>query len=157
MTIDQFLTLLDGVRQSTNGKWQFRCPAHEDKNPSAWCCEGKQGDGAIMVGCATGCTVHDICGALGIRVSDLFPDTYSKRNLSFMERQRAMAKAKAKQTRRQRTEQAIAQAQIAIIAAMDVIDDMAAGRKPTANTRRFLAARSMELLNADAKIRGFDT
>lgn len=156
MTIDQFLALLDGVRQSTNGKWQFRCPAHEDKTPSAWCAEGRHGDGAIMVGCAVGCTVHDICGALGIRVADLFPDT-NLRKLSFVERQRAMAKAKAKQTRAQRTEEAIAAAQLAIIACMDVVDDMAEGRKPTANTRRFLAARSMELLNADAKIRGFDT
>lgn len=155
MNLEQFLTLLDGVRRSGE-KYQFRCPAHEDRNPSAWCAEGRRGDGAIMVGCAAGCTVHDICGALGIRVADLFPDTYNKRNLSFMERQRAMAKAKAKQTRRQRTEQAIAQAQLAIIACMDVIDDMAEGRKPTANTRRFLAARSTDLLAADARIRGFD-
>lgn len=157
MNLEQFVSLQTGVRGPNNGKYQFRCPAHEDKTASAWCAYGRHGDGAIIVGCSAGCTVHDICVALGIRVADLFPDTFNKRSLSFMERQRAMAKAKAKQTRAKRTEEAIAAAQIAIIACMDVIDDMAEGRKPTANTRRFLAARSMELLNADAKIRGFDT
>lgn len=153
MNLEQFVSLLDGVRR-TGDKYQFRCPAHEDRTASAWCAYGRHGDGAVIVGCSAGCTVHDICGALGIRVADLFLDT-NLRKLSFVERQRAMAKAKAKQTRAQRTEEAIAAAQLAIIACMDVIDDMSSGREPTANTRRFLAARSMELLNADAKIRGF--
>lgn len=157
MNLEQFASLLDGARRTENGGYAFRCPAHDDKNRSAWCGYGKQNDGFIVLTCHAGCTPHEICAALGIRVADLMPAKAGHKSLSFMERQRAMAKAKAKQTRAQRTEQAIAQAQLAIIAAMDVIDDMAEGRKPTANTRRFLAARSMELLNADAKIRGFDT
>lgn len=156
MNLEQFVDLLEGVRGPRNGKYQFRCPAHEDKTASAWCAYGRYGDNAIVVGCSAGCAVHDITAALGIRVADLFPDSLTLKKLSFMERQRAIAAARKKTDERKRARQAIAQAQIAIIACMDVCDDIADGRKPTKRTRDYFAAKSMELHNADAYIRGFD-
>ncbi|MGI6308458.1 MAG: phage/plasmid primase, P4 family [Dethiobacteria bacterium] len=71
MKIGEFLALLKGVKQSGAG-WQALCPAHEDKRQSLHVSEGD--DGRILVNCFAGCEVSQICAALGIRVSDLFPE-----------------------------------------------------------------------------------
>ncbi len=34
MTIDALLSLLDGVRETGPGKYQARCPAHDDRSAS---------------------------------------------------------------------------------------------------------------------------
>jgi hypothetical protein len=48
------------------------CPAHEDKNPSLTIRE--TGD-KILIYCWAGCSVSDICSAIGITVADLFHDS----------------------------------------------------------------------------------
>ncbi len=71
MRIDEFLALLKGVKKSGEG-WQALCPAHDDNRQSLHVSEGD--DGRILVNCFAGCEVSQICAALGIRVSDLFPE-----------------------------------------------------------------------------------
>jgi putative DNA primase/helicase len=64
-----FSEFIDHVRPSGDG-YEGRCPAHEDERPSL---TFKDGDKALVVTCHRGCTLDEICGALGLKQSDLFP------------------------------------------------------------------------------------
>jgi hypothetical protein len=68
MSLDRILARLKGVRRSPQG-WMAQCPAHGDRNPSL---SIREDEGKILLHCFAGCTVETICGAVGIRVSDLF-------------------------------------------------------------------------------------
>ena len=72
MTIDDFLSKLQGVTDDGKGGWMACCPAHDDHNPSMHVNIGK--DGRILVKCYAGCTTADICAALGLKVRDLMPE-----------------------------------------------------------------------------------
>lgn len=74
MTIEAFLQLLDGVKSTRRG-WQARCPAHSDKSPSLSIRESD--GGLILVHCFAGCANQEICSALHIKPSDLFPQSKS--------------------------------------------------------------------------------
>lgn len=53
--------------------WECRCPAHDDRTPSLSINAGD--DGRALVHCHAGCSAEAVCGAIGLRVSDLFePD-----------------------------------------------------------------------------------
>jgi hypothetical protein len=58
--------------------WTSRCPAHDDRNPSLSINVGE--DGRALVNCHAGCSTDAVCGAIGLRVSDLFPPDPSGRN-----------------------------------------------------------------------------
>lgn len=64
-------------RQSSPTQWESRCPVgrnhkHGDRNPSLGVSEGV--DGKTLIYCHGGCTVRDIAGELGLKLTDLFPD-----------------------------------------------------------------------------------
>ena len=65
------LSRLEGVRKVGNG-WVALCPAHDDHNPSLSI--GVGSDGRILLHCFAGCSIEDICSALGIEIKDLFPE-----------------------------------------------------------------------------------
>jgi hypothetical protein len=67
---EDFLNLLDGVRKNSQGS-SACCPAHDDSNPSLSISLGN--DGRVLLHCHAGCTVGEICEALGLHVRDLFP------------------------------------------------------------------------------------
>lgn len=69
--IDLLLSRLEGVRASGRGHIA-RCPAHADRNASLSLCEGR--DGRVLVKCFAGCDVQAIAHAVGLEVSDLFPE-----------------------------------------------------------------------------------
>jgi len=75
-TIDRILSLLDDVRETSNG-WTARCPAHNDHNPSLSINIGS--DGRILLHCFAGCSIEDICSELGIEIQDLFQETGDRR------------------------------------------------------------------------------
>jgi hypothetical protein len=50
--------------------WSACCPAHDDRNPSLSISAGS--DGRALLKCHAGCTVDAVCGALGLKQSDLF-------------------------------------------------------------------------------------
>lgn len=52
--------------------WTCRCPAHDDRRPSLSITEGD--GGRALVCCHAGCPVDAVCGAIGLRPADLFPD-----------------------------------------------------------------------------------
>lgn len=70
--IDQFLSMLDGVRKVGNDRWKAKCPSHEDKTPSLSIRQAE--DGRILLhDFGLDCDINDICAALGLRVADLMP------------------------------------------------------------------------------------
>lgn len=71
MTVADFLTHLDGVREGARG-WIARCPAHPDRSPSLSVDEGD--DGRVLVRCFAGCTAESITAAVGLTVRDLFSE-----------------------------------------------------------------------------------
>ena len=62
----------DGVRETGNGQYSCRCPAHEDKSASLGI---KQGDGdRILLNCFAGCDVKTILESAGLEWKDILPD-----------------------------------------------------------------------------------
>jgi len=58
-------------RRSGQG-WMSRCPAHEDRRPSL--SVGVGGDGRVLLTCHAGCPTETVVAALGLKMSDLFPE-----------------------------------------------------------------------------------
>jgi hypothetical protein len=48
-----------------------RCPAHEDSDPSL---SIREAENKLLVHCFAGCSVEAICGAMGLKVADLFSE-----------------------------------------------------------------------------------
>ena len=69
--VERFLSLVDGVKRTGSGTWLARCPAHADKRPSLSIRDTD--NGAVLIHCFAGCTVHEVVGAVGLELSDLFP------------------------------------------------------------------------------------
>ena len=78
--IDYLLTQLHKVRQTGHGRWIACCPSHNDKSPSLTI----RDDGVILLKCFAGCSAYEIVSAVGMEMSDLFPEQreYSKQNIS---------------------------------------------------------------------------
>lgn len=72
MSADNLLSRLDKVKQTGHGKWIACCPAHGDKSPSLSIRETD--DGTILVHCFAGCSAVEIISAVGLQMSDLFPE-----------------------------------------------------------------------------------
>jgi hypothetical protein len=74
MTLDEFLSRLDGVKKLPQGEWVARCPAHDDHSPSLNITE--KSDGRLVYICRAGCPQVNVVEALGLTFSDLFPEKY---------------------------------------------------------------------------------
>jgi len=72
MPIDTLLSRLERVRPSGPDCWKARCPAHEDRGPSLSVRETD--DGRVLVHCFAGCDVSDVLVAVGLSLSDLYPE-----------------------------------------------------------------------------------
>jgi len=71
-SIENLIGRLDKVK-GRKGSWTACCPAHPDKSPSL--AIRMVDDGRILLHCFGGCSVHEVLGALGMDMNDLFPDT----------------------------------------------------------------------------------
>ena len=69
--INHILGQLEGVRPSGRG-YIAKCPAHDDRYPSLSITQGD--DGRVLLFCHAGCSVNQVCGAIGLTVAQLFPD-----------------------------------------------------------------------------------
>ena len=72
MSTDTLLSRLENVRQTGAGRWIARCPAHDDRRPSLAIRELE--DGRLLLHDFSGCTVNEIVSAVGLTLSDLFPE-----------------------------------------------------------------------------------
>ncbi|MBE7567259.1 DNA primase [Acidithiobacillus sp. HP-11] len=85
LPIDKILQSLESVKRTGTGKWQTRCPAHDDRRPSLSVRETE--DGTVLLHCFAGCGAQEITSALGLGLADLFPgDRYSVTNAKPMRR-----------------------------------------------------------------------
>jgi hypothetical protein len=63
---------LEKVRQVGPSRWVALCPSHSDRNASLSIRETD--DTRVLINCFAGCGAHEIVAALGLEMSDLFPD-----------------------------------------------------------------------------------
>jgi len=68
---ERLISRLDKVKSTGNGKWVACCPAHEDKTPSLSVTEISD---RVLIKCWTGCSASEIVEAVGLTLSDLFPE-----------------------------------------------------------------------------------
>jgi len=71
MSAERLLDRLESVRETGSGRWIARCPAHDDKTPSLAI---RDVDGKLLLHCFAQCSLHEIVSAVGLELSDLFPD-----------------------------------------------------------------------------------
>lgn len=72
MNADALLGLLDKVKATGRGRWQSRCPAHDDNAPSLSIRE--LDDGRVLIHCFAGCPTVEVLDALGLSTGALFPE-----------------------------------------------------------------------------------
>ncbi len=77
MNAERFITQLEGVKQTGKDQWIARCPAHDDKTPSLAI---KEVDDRILLHDFAGCSTFEIVSALGLELSDLFPEKINTDN-----------------------------------------------------------------------------
>lgn len=70
--INNILSFLDKVKRTGEGKWLALCSAHADRTPSLAIKETD--DGKILIHCFAGCSVSEVVGSMGLKLSDLMPD-----------------------------------------------------------------------------------
>lgn len=71
MTIETLLSRLHKVKRRGNNQWMACCPVHQEKTPSL---SIKDDNGTILLHCfGCGAGGVDVCGALGVEPSELFP------------------------------------------------------------------------------------
>lgn len=73
MSVDTLLAKLDGV-QGRGPRYRAICPAHPSKHKSRTLAVYEADDGRILIHCHAGCEVSAIVSAVGLELSDLFPD-----------------------------------------------------------------------------------
>lgn len=74
MSAETLLSRLDKVRRTGPGRWVACCPAHEDRRASL---AVRELDDRVLAHCFAGCTVHEVVSAVGLSLSDLFPEKLS--------------------------------------------------------------------------------
>lgn len=73
MSADILLQHLQKVKPTKKpNSWMAACPSHEDKTASLSIRE--LDDGRVLVHCFAECSVHDVVAAVGLELSDLFPE-----------------------------------------------------------------------------------
>lgn len=72
MIADKILPLLEKVKSTGKDSWVACCPAHPDKTPSMAI---REQDERVLLHCFAGCDVYEIVSAVGLEVSDLFPES----------------------------------------------------------------------------------
>ena len=73
VSADALLSRLDKVKSTGRSRWLACCPAHDDRKPSLAVRE--LSDGRLLAHCFSGCPVEAVVAAIGLDMSDLFPDS----------------------------------------------------------------------------------
>ena len=76
--ITDILSKLKKVTTKKNDTWMACCPAHKDNSPSLSISQAS--DGKILLYCFAGCSIEEITDALGIDLSELFPNSHFNRS-----------------------------------------------------------------------------
>jgi hypothetical protein len=76
MCIDNLLSRLEKVKQTTSDQFVACCPAHDDKSPSLSI--RALPDGKILLHCFANCSIDNVLGSIGLSLEDLFPENYEQ-------------------------------------------------------------------------------
>ncbi len=71
--LNNLLSKLEKVKPSGSCKWLACCPSHDDKSPSL--AIKLSDDEKVLIHCFAGCEPREILSAIGLTMSDLFPDS----------------------------------------------------------------------------------
>jgi len=71
MYIQEILNHFENVKESGNGQYSCRCPAHKDKSNSLGI---KQDGDKILMNCFAGCDIKSILDASGLEWKDILPN-----------------------------------------------------------------------------------
>ncbi len=63
---------LESAKETGRGRWIARCPAHDDSSPSLSIRE--LDDGRTLIHCFAGCDALSVVHAVGLEMTDLFPE-----------------------------------------------------------------------------------
>ena len=77
MTVDQIAERFHG-RPAGLDRWRAKCPVHSGKSGTSLSVTRGEG-GRSLLRCWGGCTVSDICHAVGLSISDLFEQHQEQR------------------------------------------------------------------------------
>ena len=81
MYIDNLLSRLEKVKQTSPEQYVALCPAHDDKSPSLSL--RFLPDGRILMNCFAECSINEVLSAMGLEMKNLFPEnTESTRPIS---------------------------------------------------------------------------
>lgn len=80
MVAHVLLDRLDRVRETGPGTWRARCPAHDGKSQTLSVRETDTG--VVLIHCFASCGVADVLAAVGLSVSDLFPERLPDRRFA---------------------------------------------------------------------------
>ena len=69
--IDTLLSSLQKVRPISRDSWIACCPAHNDRSPSLSI--RHTSNGQILIHCFAGCSTDQVLDAIGLSITDLFP------------------------------------------------------------------------------------
>jgi hypothetical protein len=72
MSADALLARLEGVKATGSGRWIAKCPGHSDRSPSLSIRE--LSDGRVLIHDFAGCPPGDVLAAVGLDMTDLFPE-----------------------------------------------------------------------------------
>ncbi len=71
-TAGKLISRLDGVVPRGAGRWNARCPAHDDKAPSL---SIRETEAKVLLHCFAGCAAEDVLTAVDLTWNDLYPDS----------------------------------------------------------------------------------
>ena len=74
MIADKLISLLDGVTETGRDRWIACCPSHEDRSPSLAI---REAEDSLLIYCHAGCSSYEIVSAVGLELSDLYPEKLS--------------------------------------------------------------------------------
>jgi hypothetical protein len=92
------------ARRAGPGRWQARCPAHDDRSPSLSIKEGDSGK--VLLRCWSGCDLAAVLKAAGLTMGNLFagpPPSRAQLEAAAQERERRAVAAAKERASRQKT------------------------------------------------------
>ena len=135
MIADKILSFLNKVKRKGNNSWIACCPAHDDKNPSLVITEK---NGRVLLHCFSHqCDVSDIVHAVGLELSDLFPEQIKIEGSKPIKKKRFPAEAILEALA---DELAITEIGLAVLASGGTLNEKAQARMKEASNR-FTEAR----------------
>jgi len=80
MSIDNLLSKLEKVKQTSSDQYVACCPAHNDKSPSLSI--RALPNGKILLHCFAECPIDEVLNSIGLTLEDLFPEKLQPSHLN---------------------------------------------------------------------------